>query len=320
MLRRFGLLPVFALALSWSACGGSSSDAASPPNKQDSAVDTGAKTDTGFTDRLPTDGGGCDKTTGKKCTTDEDCNVSGAGISKGTREGVYAAGSYDPTPVCIGVGDGAGTPGCTPTDTSRVEMCDCGTGICYSTSRGGICFPYCKFDDTGSAPVGCEGRNLCNVYAWGRETDGKLLGAGICFGGCHQDSDCVVATEKCQVETSLCVKALATFIKAVGEPCSEDDAKKCYCAYYPKAPTKGVCTSICRVGDPSWGCPTGFSCTAELPKTDDKGDVLWTTQPKGVAGSCMKNCTSDTDCTATFGACVESAGMGGQKTCRLKPP
>jgi hypothetical protein len=304
-------------ALGMVAC--SSSDSTGTP------TDSGVPTDSKVTDSKPTDskppvvvdgdvgGMDCDKTTGAKCATADDCDKTGNGINI-CAAGAFAAGSLYPTPVCIGTE-------CDPGDGTKITGCDCDTGVCLSTSSGGICLPVCEFADSADAPKGCEGANACNVYGWGKDTmTMATIGIGYCFGGCKADTECPTG-EKCQKEDGLCVKAPVVYTKMPGDACVKADAgtatvpAKCNCLYTTKEGT-GYCANVCRFGETT--CGTGFSCDSGLPKTklrDD--DTVFSAVPKGIAGYCLKNCTTDADCTALNAYCDENAGMAGQKTCQL---
>jgi len=326
MKRWLGVFAALTLVGSSVACSSSSDPGAPAPTdtgkgdtKTDGAIDVPKPVDA---DSAKPDGDGavppdCDKTTGKKCTTSDDCDVTGNGIGHCTNA-LFSLGTLYPTPVCFGADTSApGAQACDPGDGTTIKTCDCDTGICVGFSSGGAdCFPGCTFDDTGAAPVGCEGKNLCEVYGWDPT---KKTGVGICFGGCHVDADCT-GGDKCQVESGLCVKTKVTYAKAVGDPCTKADADAkpaaCNCFYTTKD-GKGWCNQVCKFGDTSWTCPTGWTCDTGLPTKDAKtGDPLFSKSPSGIEGSCQKNCTADADCTALNGYCELSAGMT-QKTCHL---
>ena len=255
--------------------------------------------------------GPCEKTTGTKCTTSDDCDKSGAGINVCTA-GAFGGNSLYPTDVCIGTE-------CDPGDGTKITGCDCDTGVCLSTMSGGICLPVCEFDNSTAAPKGCEGKNVCNVYGWGKDmTTMAITAVGYCFGGCKADTDCS-GGQKCQKENGLCNKAVLTYTKTPGTACTDADDKapaKCNCLYTTKE-KMGYCANFCKVGD-AGACGTGFTCDSGLPKNklrDD--DVVFTAVPVGIAGNCLKNCTSDTDCAGLNAYCDENAGMAGQKTCQV---
>ena len=288
-----------------------------------------APTDAGTADTKPTDAktdskpvvqdGGdtaipptCDKTTGKACATDDECDVTseGKGICS---KAAFGGNSLYPTNNCI-------QNTCDIPDPTKVTYCDCDTGVCLSTGSGGICLPACQWKDDGAAPVGCEGKNACNPYAWGTDDAKAIIGIGYCFGGCKADADCSDG-QKCQTENGLCQKALdPAYTKTPGTACTDADNKdpaKCNCLYATDAAgaKSGYCSTFCTMGGTA--CAAGFTCDAGLPKTkiaDD--DIVFTKAPTGMAGYCLKDCTADTDCATLNGYCEEMAGTG-KKTCQV---
>jgi hypothetical protein len=275
-------------------------DTATPPVDTGTKIDTGPKPDTGTTSDL---------TTGKTCVSDDTCDVTGDGINVCSK-GAFSTGDLYPTAICIGVT-------CDPGTGNAVYGCDGDLGICIPTTSGGICLPMCEFSDSTTAPTGCAGKNKCNAYSWGKDaTTMAPFGVGYCFGGCKADADCPTGNV-CQVEDGLCVKTKVTYTKSPGDACTDADAKapaKCNCLY-TTAEKKGYCANVCYFGETT--CGTGFTCDASLPRvkllTDD---VVFTKVPTGIAGYCLKNCTTDSDCTALNGYCEEMAGTG-KKTCQL---
>jgi hypothetical protein len=273
-------------------------------------TDTGVISfDTGKADTKPPpfDGGFVeDKTVGKTCTGDDDCDVTGDGINLCTL-GAFGGDSLYPTSVCIG-------NSCDPGSGTTVMGCDADLGVCIPTSSGGICLPVCSFDDTGAVPVGCAGKNRCNTYAW--DNTSGVIGIGYCFGGCKLDTDCPTGNV-CQVEDALCVKTKVTYTKLPGAACTDADAKapaKCNCLY-TTAEKMGYCANTCVVGETT--CGTGFTCDPSLPRVKLLStDTVFTKAPKGLAGYCLKNCTADTDCSGLNAYCAEMAGTG-QKTCQV---
>jgi hypothetical protein len=298
------------------ACSGSSTPG--PATGTDGGVDAN-KGDTKDSGKpSPVDGGDsaippvCDKSTGKACATDDECDTTGEGKGACTK-GLFGGDSLYPTNNCI-------QRECDLPDPTKVTYCDCDTGVCLSTGSGGICLPACQWKDDGAAPEGCEGKNACNPYAWGTDsTTMAVVGIGYCFGGCKADTDCSDG-QKCQTENGLCVKAKETFVKTLGTACTDADAKdpaKCNCLYATDAAgTKsGYCSAFCTIGGPA--CAAGYTCDAGLPKTkiaDD--DIVFTKAPTGFAGNCLKDCTSDADCAGLNGYCDETAGTG-KKTCQI---
>ena len=268
----------------------------------------GGTTDTGVhKDVAPVDGAGGDGgktgqgTTGKECVDDTTCDVSGDGIQFCSNAG-FSGGTLYPSPVCLGLGE------CDPGDGTTIMYCDGEPdnplGVCLSSGGKGLCLPLCTFADDGATAKGCAGKDACNAYGWGKDTSGVVGGVGYCFGGCTADADCTKG-DKCQ--DGLCLKAVSTKTKAVGDPCTDADAKapeKCDCVY-ATASKKGYCTQYCQIGNTATACPTGFTCSAGLPTTDSKdGSALFSKEPAGMAGNCLKPCTADADCSALGTTCV----------------
>lgn len=277
-------------------------DTAPPKDSGAISFDTG-KVDTGpgFDGSV-----GVDKTVGKACTGDGDCDVTGDGINICTA-GAFGGDSLYATSVCIG-------RECDPGFGDTVMGCDADLGVCLKVTGGGICLPVCSFDDTGAAPAGCIGKNRCNAYAW--DSTSGVVGIGYCFGGCKADTDCPTGNV-CQVESALCVKTKVVYTKVPGAACTDLDAKspaKCNCLY-TTAEKMGYCANTCVVGETT--CGTGFTCDPSLPRVALLStDTVFTKAPKGLAGYCLKNCTADTDCAGLNAYCAEMAGTA-QKTCQV---
>ena len=304
------------------ACSSSSTDPGGTVKDTGGPGSDGGGTDTAV---KPTDGGGGDtnkpdvkpvdstgtdgavstshgETTGKPCTDDTACDTTGDGVNA-CSNALFSLGTLYPTPVCVG-------KECDPGDGTTIMSCDVAAGVCLSTSSGGICLPACGFGATdGAAPKGCQGKDVCNVLGWGKDAAGVLQGVGYCFGGCTADGDCTKG-DKCQKESGLCVKAPVTFVKTLGTACTDADAKspaKCECLYLTST-KKGYCSTFCKVGDATTACPTSYTCSPGLPTTDSKdGSALFSKDPAGMAGNCLKNCTADADCTALNSVCKVTA-------------
>ncbi len=304
-----GFLPLFIVALVASPLAGcsSSSGGASPPSAADAASD--AASDAAAIDVAPEVGDAAneaapviDDTVGDPCTADSQCDKTGQGLSTCSSD-TFVAGSVFPTPVCL-------SDGCDVGDGTAAALCDGARGVCLgAVGQPGSCFPKCTFDGTGAAPKGCQGLDACNMYDWSVGASG-IAGVGYCYGGCTKSADCA-AGEQCQLETGECVTKTDTYTKKVGDPCTDADASAtpphCNCNY-DTTTKQGYCTSFCKVGDASVLCPVGFTCSAQLPTTDKAGKPLFSTQPAGIAGSCLKSCAADADCTALGGYCADLAG------------
>jgi hypothetical protein len=241
------------------------------------------------------------RTTGRTCTTDDDCDTTGAGINICTN-GAFGGDSLYPTSVCIG-------RECDPGGVAPVR-CDGFTGVCLPVTGGGICLPQCFISNSTSPPKGCAGKNLCRFHAFSAP---ESIGVGFCFGGCTVNADCPTG-QLCQAETALCTKTVDVYTKKVGDPCTDADIKKpqkcnCYLGGIAPTPAKaGYCTLTCRAGvDP---CPSGFVCDPELPVD------RFTSAPEGLGGSCLKFCTTDSDCTGLNAKCTASGGLM-VKTCKV---
>ncbi len=293
--------------------GGSDSGATITP------VDSGTSggSDTGSTETGPTDNG----TSGNACTTDAMCDPQGLGTSVCTSTKVlFSGGSLFPHGECLDQRN------CTPSSTN-IAYCDNNTGVCLATDNTGtkgICLGACSFDDSGMAPTGCTASgNVCSPYGFGSDMTGKPIGVGFCFGGCQSDADCKVAGEKCDMSDLLCKKAanIKTATAALGTTCdgSSGATYVCNCAATSAAPTMGVCVTSCIVGGTTM-CPSGFTCDPTLPTTLTSSTGMssagFTKIPMGLEGSCVKNCTADTDCVSGQ-KCLQSAGLGTQKTCQF---
>lgn len=274
----------------------------------DGGLDTGggdspgvdSKTDSNKPD-IKTDTSGGDTTTpgentvGKTCSADTECDPLGTGDN-------VCATNYNPTPVCWG-------KTCDPGTGTSIVACDnsdgVDRGVCLKTSSGGICLPACKFDDTGAAPTGCQGKDACFVYGW--STKAPITGVGYCFGGCFSDADC--GKLKCQTEEGICQSTLKTFAKKPGDACTYKTGagavQDCNC-FAASATNMGYCTQFCEIGDTAHACPTGLKCSAVLPTKCASGTSIFTKSPSGIAGNCLKPCTADADCKDSTGASLSS--------------
>lgn len=249
-------------------------------------------------------------TTGLACSSNTECDPRNAGEEAPYCSTTLPSGSLYPTPVCIGMP-------CDPGDGSTIRQCDRGTGVCLASDEGGLCLPECRFKDDGAVPVGCEAGNACNIYGWGALEDGSVIGVGYCFGGCRSDADCKRTGERCQVEDGLCRTTIVTYTKALGDACTVTTSGNPGCNCIASRTGQGYCTRVCRVGE-AGTCPTGFSCDSGLPRTKLLADdIVFSKAPAGISAYCLKNCTTDADCTALGAHCDESAGMMGQRTCQV---
>ena len=327
-MHHSAILVVF-LGSSVVACSGGGSASGSPFGHE-AGVDTGGVVpyDSGSTTTPPRDSGavpvdaGADtgavdhgKTTGRACSSNADCDVTGDGINQ-CSEAYFAAGSLYPTPVCIGTECDPGT------DSTKLMSCDGNTGWCLDYGTYRRCYAQCQFSLTdGATPTGCVGKDVCQWLGTSTDASGGKHGVGDCFGGCIADGDCPTG-EVCQREYGECVKPAKKWSATLplGSPCTVADrgtatiSPRCDCWLDPKV-GKGYCSTFCRMGD-SGGCPLGFTCDAQLPATDSTGAPEFTAAPRGLAGACLKNCTTDSDCTSLGGYCDQRVGTG-RKTCQF---
>jgi hypothetical protein len=215
---------------------------------------------------------------------------------------VFTKGPLYPTPVCIQVDP----PECAADDGTTVVSCNGDRGVCLRTGGGELCLPSCSFADDGAAPVGCTGRDVCNVFGWGRNTSGALDGVGFCFGGCRADGDCP-KDSACQVEDGLCFKTKTAYPKSIGTACTKSEAAgalpPCNCLY-GSTTSLGYCSVFCVVGKTS--CDAGFVCSAQLPTSDATG-ALFHRDPVGIAGNCVKSCSTNADCSGMNATCKTTA-------------
>lgn len=224
----------------------------------------------------PLDGGSL--TTGEACMSDDECDVTGSGTSLCSAT-AFTNGPLDPTPACFSID-------CTPGTRTFPKLCDGNRGLCLSAGSTGLCLGLCTFDlASGSPPTGCIGKDACNAY--GMSPDGDAHGVGYCIGGCR-GGDCPSGSS-CQVESGFCVKSPSVYSKKLGDACTSADAMppaKCNC--FTDAATKtGYCTTFCQAGITA--CPGGFVCDPLLP-------VKSTAVPYGIAGACLRQCSSDAEC------------------------
>lgn len=230
-----------------------------------------------------------DETIGTACTNDDACDRSGNGTSFCSLD-AFGEGPVDPTPACIGTYCDTGT-------SAAPQSCDGERGLCLASGSSTLCIGKCTFDLASDAPPsGCIGKDACHAY--GVDASGK--GVGFCLGGCSADIDCPVGS-RCQLETSLCLKTVTAFSKSVGDACTSADVmppEKCNCLYDAKT-LAGYCTKSCLAGFDA--CPTGFVCDPRLPPKS-------TAVPTGIAGECLRVCSTDADCAAGT-RCRGSAAM-----------
>ena len=209
-----------------------------------------------------------------------------------------------PNPTCLQLK-------CDLPDPTKISQCDNNKGVCVATgvaTTPTICVGACTFSGDATPAVGCAAGNSCSAYGWAPPTaTTPLNGIGVCQGTCAIDSDCKAPGHVCQTENGACVKKKTVFTKNLGDACTFKSPQECNC----RAPAsgagkdKGVCTVACVVGGAA--CATGFQCTAGLSKLDKDGvTVLFTAEPAGLQGSCLRTCAADTDCAAYNSVCKKT--------------
>jgi hypothetical protein len=280
---------------------------ASPDVKPDSHGDANATGDAPVLCEkgvLGADGVTCyDGTVGKTCTTDADCDVTGQGLAACTVTAGFTLGPLWPTPVCIlktcdpaPAGDTSGQfiHNCDGDDQDPSAHAVCVPTTTPTQSGKGVCYPMCQYQDDGQKPQGCQGKDVCNPFAFGESNSGPT-GIGICFGGCTADADCP-NNSKCQVDQAICVKTAAVRTKNVGDPCTQADSdnKVCNCVLNNQS-QNGYCTKACISGTGSaLACPNNYACDVSAFKSlgADGGSPGFTKQNDGLLGTCFESCSA----------------------------
>lgn len=277
-----------------------------------------AKTDAPVEEKLPEE-----KTVGKLCKTDQECEVAGSVGDNVCSIGFFTIGDLYGDPVCV-------SP-CTrgPGQTFADILCDgddaqTSPGVCLADNPGdmGPCLPACEFGST-KIDTPCQGANKCGAAYFGTIQSGEAFSLGICLGACTADTDCKGSTgQKCQVETGLCVatKNFVTYSLAVGAGGCKgaDTPDKCNCNTVGGTGANkdaGYCTHHCITGAAGdtkcGGLKAGWKCSAGLPKEfTNPTKPAFTGQPDGILGTCALPCTQDTDC-APIAAAINTGGTTG---------
>jgi hypothetical protein len=247
-----------------------------------------------------------EKTVGKLCKSDADCEVAGSVGDNVCSIGFFVIGDLYGDPVCVsqckrGPGQTFGDILCDGDDQGA-------PGVCSANNPGemGVCFPLCEFSST-KIETECQGSNKCTAAYFGTANDGAVFSLGICLGNCKADADCKgTPGSKCQTEIGLCAttKTYVTYTKTIGQGCdSSPTVDQCNCNTVggtgPNAKF-GYCTLSCltgAAGDAQCNtAKTGWKCSAGLPTTFTDGKPAFTAQPDGVLGGCVLPCTADADC------------------------
>lgn len=171
--------------------------------------------------------------------------------------------------------------------------CGVDAGACVGVGTGSACVGRCSFR-SGEAAVGCVGSATCQYLDFYIDGFGGPTGYGYCLGGCSATTACPSGSS-CQLETGRCVASLRTFTKSFGDAC-QTSANECNCLP-PKLGTASYCSTTCMLGS---ACPSGYTCEAGLIVGVGAN---FSSNPTGVAGACMKNCSSDADCAAISSHC-----------------
>ncbi|MFI5298311.1 MAG: hypothetical protein ACHREM_09455 [Polyangiales bacterium] len=142
-------------------------------------------------------------------------------------------------------------------------------------------------------------------------------GVGYCSGGCAKDSDCKGAGYgKCQLETGMCVAATVTFPVKLGDFCNfmltATPPTYCNCRYNRSGVwlDEGYCTQFCTIGTTGNACGAGYVCASGLPS------AYFSSEPVGLAGTCLKTCATDADCVTYHTTCNKTyAGAAATGVC-----
>lgn len=265
-----------------------------------------------------------DKTTGKTCTSDTDCDVTGNGLGRCTNK-IYIISPLNPTAICIQI-DGGGGDACDMGDGTTIPFCDGDTGLCTkSGTNPSICDAFCAIDDTGKVTQACAGKNACNPELLGTDgTTKKNTLYGTCQSGCATDADCPT-NSVCDELQNFCVEKTCTtdtdcsklftkpppgfkcvadatggkshckfsYAKKVGDKCTPaatagTSSADCICFGKTGAGTDGgMCISLCKTvafGTANAECGTGFTCDPLLNAKDKDGKDIYDPSFKLPAG------------------------------------
>jgi hypothetical protein len=268
-----------------------------------------------------------EKTVGKLCTRDADCEVADSVGDNVCSIGFFTIGDLFGDAVCVspcqrGPGQTIADILCDGDETSAAGICNA-----PAPNASGVCLPFCQFGAT-AVSAKCQGQNQCAPQFFATTQAGEVISIGACLGACSVDADCKGSPgAKCQSEIGLCVKPekYLAFAKVAGDACDGSGATDvCNCNTVGGTGAnkdRGYCTLSCvtgAAGDAECGTAVnGWKCSAELPTKFADGTAAFTGQPDGVLGRCARPCTADADCTAlgtTIGGgvtvkCEETAGF-----------
>ena len=264
-----------------------------------------------------------DKTTGKVCTSDADCDITGAGLGRCTNK-LFIISPLNPTAICMQI-DASGGDACDPGDGTKIPLCDGDTGFCSKPSTStnpATCEGLCVMDDTGKFTVTCAGKNACNTEALGSDgTTGKNQLFGTCQGGCATDADCP-SPAVCDTLENICVDKVCTvdtdctklFSKGAppGFKCVADAAGgKSHCKFSFAKKDGDKCTPAATAGKGSLDC----LCFGKTGGATDTGMCISLCKTVA-AGTANAECATGFNCDpllnekdSTSGKDIYAAGM-----------
>ncbi len=274
-------------------------------------------TDSEFSPMVP------DKTTGKVCSSDTDCDVTGNGLGHCTNK-LYIVSPLNPTAVCVQIDFGGGDA-CDAGDGTTVPLCDGDTGICVKRGTNpSVCEALCVVDHAGNVTHACAGKNACHPSALAVDSTGKSVLFGYCQGGCADDSECpsgsvcdpiqgLCSGKTCTSDTE-CTKLFTkpppgfkcvaddtgtkshcrwAFAKKDGDLCTPgaaglEGSTDCLCVGKAGGATdSGVCSSTCKsvaFGTENAECAAGFVCDPQLNAKNKDGEDIYDPDFKLPAG------------------------------------
>ncbi|MBK7400717.1 MAG: hypothetical protein IPJ34_31810 [Myxococcales bacterium] len=263
-----------------------------------------------------------DKTTGKACSSDTDCDVTGKGLGHCTNK-LYILTPLNPTDVCVQIDLGGGDA-CDAGDGTTVPLCDGDAGICVKDGTNpSVCKGVCSVDHAGTFTRHCVGKNACHPEALAVDSSGTTTLFGSCESGCADDSECpsgsvcdpirgFCSSKTCTSDTE-CSKLFTkppagfkcvaddtgtqshcrwAFAKKDGDLCTPatavEAAKDCLCFGRTGGATdSGVCTSNCKTvafGAENPECAVGFVCDSLLNAKNKDGKDIYDPDFKLPAG------------------------------------
>ena len=327
MQRVLGVFATLAIVGVSAAC--SSSSGGTPPpatdsGKTDAATDT-AKTDSGDTGADAA--AATDNTTGKPCTTVDQCDLTGNGYAHCSNGG--ALGPYYPTAICMQYDpNGGDLPECAggKTDSNgypaQFKGCDNNLGLCNeqpTNKQPGAwtCDPVCEATATGTWTTQCAGKDGCSFLGTGTDSSGNTIVVGTCGAGCSSNADCPTGSVcdplykacfnvKCGANaaspnaecTALSAKLSSPLPAAWTCDTTAGSPTNGYCGFhYPKAPG-----AACDPTVSTKTCATDADCSAYGTTCDTK------------AKTCNEQCFCIGGTAATGAFCAASCKVGSDST------